>query len=117
MDTTSMNIQRRQIADLAQRPDDLTSAHLFADGSPVTGSEVQGMVLELCLKTGEVQTSYLPGISLTHGFMRWIDKAFALMWAFVVDRRTNAGAFYFPSGESEIHHNRPRLRASFIGYS
>jgi hypothetical protein len=43
LDGVAMNITRRKLQDIAlNRPGDVESCHVFTDGSPVTGTEVQG---------------------------------------------------------------------------
>ena len=61
--------------------DPLQGIHLFADGSPVTGTEIQGMVMESFYRCKEVTSDILPAISLSHGDYSWIAKAFCLIWA------------------------------------
>lgn len=76
-----MLIERREFADLCyNRPDDLISAQIFSDGSPITGHELQGMVLFLWLVDG-LRRLVLPGIHLHYGGSRLVDKAVALLWA------------------------------------
>ena len=81
LDPVAMGIERRELQELSDNPDRLISAHLFSDGSPVVGIELQGMVLQLMLTTGAVMTKILPGAALQYGMCRAIDKAVALLWA------------------------------------
>ncbi len=75
-----MNIERRKLQDLyQQRPDDVVRGHLFADGSPVTGMELQGMVLQLAMVGWIFLTFVLPGICTHYGHQGVIDKAMALI--------------------------------------
>jgi hypothetical protein len=82
LDAVAMNIERREFKDLyVNHRDELVSAHLYSDGSPVTGQELQGMVLELCMRGGRIFTFIMPGIVLHFGGTRLIDKALAFLWA------------------------------------
>ena len=73
-------IERREIAQIVQLCI-LVSAHIYTDGSPVTGTEVQGMLLELFTADGTLHLFYLPGMALLYGLTRTIDKAIALLWS------------------------------------
>jgi hypothetical protein len=74
-------LERRELAFLCSNPSEISSAHLYSDGSPVTGTEIQGMVMEIIMITSIVYTFVLPAAALQYGFCRTIDKAVALMWA------------------------------------
>ena len=85
VDAVAMLIERREWGEraAAQRngdADPLQSLHLFADGSPVVGTEIQGMLIEQVYMTGQVIMDILPGICLAHGCYGWMEKAFALLW-------------------------------------
>ena len=82
LDPVCMNIERRQFKHMHRCcPDVIVSAHIFADGSPVTGLEIQGMVLQLALIQGIFRNIILPGVCLHFGGMSTMDKAIALLWA------------------------------------
>ena len=82
LDAVAMNIERREFADLlGNRPHELESAHLFTDASPVTGTELQGMVLELFLITGMLMKVVMPGVVLHFGGTRLIDRIIAFLWS------------------------------------
>ena len=53
----------------------------FSDGSPVTGTEVQGMMLQIIMLTGIAHDFLLPGMALQYGYCRCIDKTVAFLWA------------------------------------
>ena len=83
LDSIAMNSERRWFNQLFRlRPKDLISVHLFSDGPPVTGSELQGMILQLVLKDGEVRNMILPGVDLHYGSYGLLDKFVAFMWVF-----------------------------------
>ena len=59
----------------------MDSAHLFTDASPVTGTELQGMVLEIFLISGMLVKLVMPGVVLHFGGTRLIDKIIAFLWS------------------------------------
>jgi hypothetical protein len=62
LDAVGMSIERREMANLYENHSDtLVSAHLFTDGSPVTGQELQGMVLQLAWDDDSVVDLWHPG--------------------------------------------------------
>ena len=80
MDAMGMNLERRIVAEICTESDNIISAHVFSDGSPVTGTEIQGMVLEIVVRGREWPMNIImPGMSLMHGMMRAIDKVIALL--------------------------------------
>ena len=66
--------------DLYERRDEVNSMHIFSDASPVTGTELQGMILQICLQT-IILIRILPGVALHYGNAGVVHKAFALIWA------------------------------------
>ena len=82
LDAVTMNLERRMMQDLCtNRRHELQSAHLFTDASPVTGNELQGMVIDLCFASGFILTMVLPGVCMHFGRCRLVDKCAALLWA------------------------------------
>ena len=82
LDAVTMNIERREFQHLIDNEkENVVSCHLYTDGSPVTGSEMQGMVLDICMLTGIVFTYVLPGCVMHYGMCRAIDKVFAFLWS------------------------------------
>jgi hypothetical protein len=82
LDAVTMNIERRELQDLCRnRPDTLVSGHLFTDGSPVTGNELQGQILQLCFICGLIKTIVLPGVVMHYGSNSVIMKVVAFLWA------------------------------------
>ena len=77
-----MLLKRRNFRHLYDnQQDDVISGHLFSDGSPVTGSEIQGMVLQLAMADLTFITVILPGVCLHYGAKSVLDKALAFMHA------------------------------------
>jgi hypothetical protein len=82
LDATTMNMERRYFADLIEnRPDSVSSMHLYSDASPVSGTEVQGMVMDVVYITRLVCTMIMPGVALVSGMYGVFSKAFALLWS------------------------------------
>ena len=50
-----------------------------SDGSKVCGTEVQGMLMDIFLSDGSIETSIFPGASMAHLMTREVDKAIALL--------------------------------------
>jgi len=79
LDVVDMLIQRRQFH--ADRVSDaIASIHLFSDASPVTGEELQGMLVDIVRKDGTTSRSTLPGASLCYGAFSAVAKCLALVW-------------------------------------
>ena len=82
LEPCAMLLERREFKALFEcRRDQLQSAHLFTDGSPVSGQELQGMILQLVYIDGTVRNFILPGVVLHYGFNSVADKTIALLWA------------------------------------
>ena len=56
------------------------SIHMTADGSPNSGRDIFGILLDLFV-WNRFYHRILPGTSLGHGFMAVVDKMMALLWA------------------------------------
>ena len=62
--------------------DDLLDAvNVYTDGSPVSGTELQGMVLDFCYKNGRVRRLVLPGATLNYGHFDGANKTISLLHA------------------------------------
>ena len=84
LDATDMLLERRYFKDLlTNRPDDLICVLFFSDGSPVSGTELQAMIMDLVMRGGDIITRILPGVALAHGQFGVMSKAFALLWAYI----------------------------------
>ena len=63
-------------------PSNLLSAHAYSDGNPVTGTEVQGMCLDVCCSTLDyLQTFIMPSMPLHYGLARALVEALNFMWS------------------------------------
>lgn len=81
----AMCLERRRLGDIAQNhADKLHCCHVFTDGSPVTGVETQGMLLQLAFANGLVDTLVSPGVALRFGVAETMDKAVAILWALLL---------------------------------
>ena len=68
LDAVSINVRRRHMQNLAlNHGDEVVSAHLFTDGSPVTGVELQGMIRQMILISNLVIDIVMPGVRLAYG--------------------------------------------------
>ena len=80
LDVVSMLLHRRQMhADAAA--DAIQAISLYSDASPVTGQELQGMVMDVVYKSGHIETTVLPGASLAYGQHDAVTKGICLAWA------------------------------------
>jgi len=80
LDVTGMLLQRREFR--ANRLCGLIRGiNLFTDASPVTGEELQGMVMETICKPMEVTLDVLPGSTLCYGQYGGINKSVALLFS------------------------------------
>ena len=57
------------------------SINVFSDASPVTGTELQGMLVDINFTDGTMIRLTLPGSSLAYGHQDTMSKAVALVWA------------------------------------
>ena len=97
LDVVSMLLQRRE-CESWRSSDSIDSILVQSDASPVTGDEVQGMVLDIVLKTDVVLQWVLPGCSLSYGECDAISKCLCFVWAvFLVAGPTHAAMKYFMS--------------------
>ena len=82
LDATAMALERRMFKDIIlNRSGELVGLYLFSDGSPVTGQEIQGMLMDLVWKDNLITRFVLPGIALAFGAFGLMSKAFALLWS------------------------------------
>ena len=61
--------------------DRVESIHVYSDSSPVTGEELQGMLMDVFYVDGEHQRAIVPGCTLAYGCFNAVSKAMALVWA------------------------------------
>ena len=82
LDAVGMCIERRVLGDIIRnKKSEVASIHLHSDGSPVTGSELQGMVLTIIMVDRRVLVFVMPGVMLHFGGCRVIDKVTAFLWS------------------------------------
>ena len=80
LDAVDFLLERRRWE--ADREFDLVSSvTLYSDGSPVTGEELQGMVMDVCKRDGNHRRVTLPGATLFYGNMSAMSKGVTLLWA------------------------------------
>ena len=78
LDFTAMLVERRLFhADMAT--DNCAAINIFSDGSPVTGAELQGMIVHYVKRDGSVRVSTLPGATLTYSHCGAVAKTLALV--------------------------------------
>ena len=82
LDAVSNNVRRRYMTDLYRRGDEVVSAHLFSDGSPVTGVEIQGMLIQVWLVSNTLLEMVMPGVHLAFGQYGLSSKVYAFLWSF-----------------------------------
>jgi len=80
LDITDLLLHRRELHADA-KTDNLVAVSLFSDASPTTGTEVQGMVLDLLRRDGSTDRIVLPGCTLLYGMFDAVSKAVALLHA------------------------------------
>ena len=73
-------IQRREVEAMIEAGA-LRSCHLYADGSPVTGLEIQAMLVDFGYHDGTFERTILPAVLLGYGLTTALDKVLALLWA------------------------------------
>jgi len=80
LDCVGMLIERR-IWHEEVAGDLVKSINAFSDASPVTGAEIQGMLVDVCHKDGTVRKVTLPGANLSYGMTDAISKMMAFLWS------------------------------------
>ena len=78
-DIVSLNVTRRW-SHKWWAEDDIRAINVYSDASPVVGVELQGMLVDIVLKSGEVERLILPGSTLAYGFTDTMSKGVALLW-------------------------------------
>ena len=63
LDAMGMNLDRRELADITADASNVISTHFYCDGSPVTGTELQGMVMELFTRNLGFFSYILPAVA------------------------------------------------------
>ena len=80
LDPLACALSRRQFATW-HAEDSLEAVNVYSDGSPVTGAELQGMIIDCHLKDDTMERITLPGCMLSYGLMNWVAKMMAFVWA------------------------------------
>jgi len=75
-----MRLERREFQDW-KRQDAIRSIHLYSDASPVTGVELQVMIIDITLKDGTIVRRTLPGSQSSHGMCGVSSKTVPFLWA------------------------------------
>jgi len=73
-------LRRRMRADMIH--DNILACNLYSDSSPVSGTEIQGMVLDINRRDGNNERIELPGANLSYGLFDSISKAICCLHAF-----------------------------------
>ena len=79
-DVVAMNLARRLFRKWRVN-DEIKSIHIYSDASPVVGHELQGMIIDIVLKRGDVIRMTLPGSTLAYGHADALSKGVALLHA------------------------------------
>jgi len=79
-DLVGMLLERREFK-VWMKDDAIRSIHLYSDASPVVGVELQGMLIDVVLKNGEIVRRTLPGSQLSYGACGVASKGIAFLWA------------------------------------
>ena len=80
-DVVCMNLTRRFFRQW-RHDGSLRAINIFSDASPVTGKELQGMLIDVTFSDGkEPMRLVLPGSTLAYGHTSTMDKGAALLWA------------------------------------
>ena len=80
LDIVDLLLHRREFHADAQF-DRIESICLLTDGSPNTGTEIQGMVMDVLRRDGSTETIVLPGCTLLYGMFDAVSKSIALLHA------------------------------------
>ena len=80
LDVVGMAIERRIWHEEVE--DDLVDAiNCYSDSSPVVGTELQGMVVDICRADESVRRVWLPGGSIFYGQQNAICKVMCFLWS------------------------------------
>jgi len=80
LDIVGMQIERRNWHEEVAN-DQVQSINCYSDASPVCGTEIQGMICDVCKKDKTVRRVTLPGATLCYGQTDAISKMMAFLWA------------------------------------
>lgn len=98
LDAVCMCIQRRYFHSW-QQEDAIDAINIYSDSSPVTGIELQGMLVDYLLNDGTFRRLTLPGSTLAYGLHDWVSKSLALVWSvFLICGPQKESLYYFFRG-------------------
>ena len=80
MDVVDMLLWRREF-EADYELDRLFAVNLLTDSSPVSGSELQGLIMDIERRNGEKKRITLPGTSLAYGLFDGVNKTVGLLHA------------------------------------
>jgi hypothetical protein len=81
LDATAMLLDRRYFKDLITNHwSDVISFHVYTDGSPVTGTELQALILEMFFRDNSMVLKVLPGVGMKTGY-GLACKVNAFLWS------------------------------------
>ena len=69
IDAVSSLLQRRVLHTAMQVPRGILSVHIQSDGSPVTGDEIQGMIMDICYGNNHIERTILLGVQFQGHFL------------------------------------------------
>lgn len=80
LDLVGMALERRiwaqEVAD-----NEVEACVVYSDASPVTGEEIQGMIVDVCKRNGKTRRVILPGATIFFSMQDAIMKVIAFVWA------------------------------------
>jgi hypothetical protein len=80
LDATASLLERREFEDYFKK-DTILSVHIYTDGSPVLGYEIQGIVMDLVMKCGTLIRHTMIPQTLNFGFAGSLHKVLAVLWS------------------------------------
>ena len=81
LDPMACLLFRREFQALVDKPDTVLSFYAYADGSPVTGYELQSMLFDIAFSDGRIERVVMPAMGLQYGSAGALDKAIAFLWS------------------------------------
>jgi hypothetical protein len=84
-DVTLMLLERREFHEWVAAGV-IESIHVFSDGSPVTGKELQGQITDIMLKSGALYRRVLPGAEVFYSLTNATQKGITLLWGLFLVR-------------------------------
>ena len=92
VDAVGIALLRVELKEIYEtKPETLKACNVFSDGSPVTGSEIQGQIIEFIFTCGLCLQWILSGVLLHYGQCTLACKTFAFVWALYLVVGPHAG--------------------------